>query len=146
MKPTRCAMPWATRTKASTNRMSVLNAHRMPAQHAHAFRCWAKTRHDLRERLRKAAEYSAPMREMSRGRTRCRRTPGMMSPASPAAGWGTNGALGGGEERQHGRHPVRWARMIEPAAFLMTRRMLLGLRDRAEALAATRGDRASRAA
>jgi hypothetical protein len=31
-------------------------------------------------------------------------------------------------------------RVIEPAAFLMTRRMLLGLKRRAEALAATRGD------
>jgi hypothetical protein len=36
-------------------------------------------------------------------------------------------------------------RVIEPAAFLMTRRMLLGLKHRAEALAATRGD-TSRAA
>ena len=37
-------------------------------------------------------------------------------------------------------------RVIEPAAFLMTRRMLLGLKHRAEALAATRGDRTSQAA
>ena len=37
-------------------------------------------------------------------------------------------------------------RVIEPAAFLMTRRMLLGLKDRAEALAATRDDRTSHAA
>jgi hypothetical protein len=37
-------------------------------------------------------------------------------------------------------------RVIEPAAFLMTRRMLLGLKDRAEALAAARGDRSSHAA
>ena len=37
-------------------------------------------------------------------------------------------------------------RVIEPAAFLMTRRMLLGLKDRAEALAAARGSRASHAA
>jgi hypothetical protein len=36
-------------------------------------------------------------------------------------------------------------RVIEPAAFLMTRRMLIGLKRRAEALAATR-DRPSRAA
>jgi hypothetical protein len=37
-------------------------------------------------------------------------------------------------------------RAIEPAAFLMTRRMLIGLKRRAEALAAARADRASRAA
>jgi len=37
-------------------------------------------------------------------------------------------------------------RVIEPAAFLMTRRMLLGLKCRAEGLAATQGDRASHAA
>src|SRR5918994_696130 len=37
-------------------------------------------------------------------------------------------------------------RLIEPAAFLMTRRMLLGLKRRAETLAAARADRASRAA
>jgi hypothetical protein len=37
-------------------------------------------------------------------------------------------------------------RVIEPAAFLMTRRMLLGLKRRAESLAATRGDRSSQAA
>jgi hypothetical protein len=37
-------------------------------------------------------------------------------------------------------------RVIEAAAFLMTRRMLLGLKDRAEALAAPPGDRASHAA
>jgi len=37
-------------------------------------------------------------------------------------------------------------RAIEPAAFLMTRRMLLGLKRRAEALAATQMDRASPAA
>lgn len=37
-------------------------------------------------------------------------------------------------------------RVIEPAAFLMTRRMLLGLKDRAEALAAARSDRSSHAA
>ena len=37
-------------------------------------------------------------------------------------------------------------RVIEPAAFLMTRRMLLGLKRRAETLAATRADRASHAA
>jgi len=37
-------------------------------------------------------------------------------------------------------------RVIEPAAFLMTRRMLLGLKRRAETLAATRADCASRAA
>jgi hypothetical protein len=36
---------------------------------------------------------------------------------------------------------VSWCfmRVIEPAAFLMTRRMLLGLRARAERLAAARG-------
>lgn len=37
-------------------------------------------------------------------------------------------------------------RVIEPAAFLMTRRMLLGLKRRAEILAAARAYRASRAA
>ena len=37
-------------------------------------------------------------------------------------------------------------RVIEPAAFLMTRRMLLGLKRRAETLAAARVDRSSRAA
>jgi hypothetical protein len=37
-------------------------------------------------------------------------------------------------------------RLIEPAAFLMTRRMLLGLKHRAEALAAPRAHRASQAA
>ena len=37
-------------------------------------------------------------------------------------------------------------RAIEPAAFLMTRRMLLGLKRRAEALAAAQGDRSSHAA
>ena len=37
-------------------------------------------------------------------------------------------------------------RVIEPAAFLMTRRMLLGLKRRAEILAATRADRDTRAA
>ena len=37
-------------------------------------------------------------------------------------------------------------RVIEPAAFLMTRRMLLGVKHRAEALAAAQGERSSRAA
>jgi hypothetical protein len=37
-------------------------------------------------------------------------------------------------------------RVIEPAAFLMTRRMLLGLKRRAETLAAARGDRSPHAA
>jgi hypothetical protein len=37
-------------------------------------------------------------------------------------------------------------RVIEPAAFLMTRRMLLGLKHRAETLAATQVDRSSHAA
>ena len=37
-------------------------------------------------------------------------------------------------------------RVIEPAAFLMTRRMLLGVKDRAEALAAAGSDRSSHAA
>jgi hypothetical protein len=37
-------------------------------------------------------------------------------------------------------------RVIEPAAFLMTRRMLLGLKRRAEALAAAGGNRCGRAA
>ena len=37
-------------------------------------------------------------------------------------------------------------RVIEPAAFLMTRRMLLGLKRRAETLAVARADRSSRAA
>jgi len=37
-------------------------------------------------------------------------------------------------------------RVIEPAAFLMTRRMLLGLKRRAEALATTQEDRSSHAA
>lgn len=37
-------------------------------------------------------------------------------------------------------------RAIEPAAFLMTRRMLLGLKRRAETLAAVRSDRSSHAA
>src|SRR5688572_29574986 len=37
-------------------------------------------------------------------------------------------------------------RVIEPAAFLMTRRMLLGLKHRAEALAVAQGERASHAA
>jgi hypothetical protein len=37
-------------------------------------------------------------------------------------------------------------RVIEPAAFLMTRRMLLGLKRRAEMLAAGQGDRSSHAA
>lgn len=37
-------------------------------------------------------------------------------------------------------------RVIEPAAFLLTRRMLLGLKHRAEALAAAQGDRSSHAA
>jgi hypothetical protein len=37
-------------------------------------------------------------------------------------------------------------RVIEPAAFLMTRRMLLGLKRRAESLAATQADRASQVA
>ena len=37
-------------------------------------------------------------------------------------------------------------RVIEPAAFLMTRRMLLGLKQRAEALAAAQADRSSQAA
>ena len=43
----------------------------------------------------------------------------------------------------------RWAigmRVLEPAAFLMTRRMLLGLQRRAEALAADTGVRVTRAA
>jgi len=40
----------------------------------------------------------------------------------------------------------RFMRVIEPAAFLMTRRMLLGLKQRAEALAAASGARASHAA
>ena len=43
-----------------------------------------------------------------------------------------------------------WARLltfaIEPAGFVMTRRMLLGLKQRAEALAATQGDASVRAA
>ena len=42
--------------------------------------------------------------------------------------------------------PWLFMRVIEPAAFLMTRRMLLGLKRRAEALAATRGDRTWHAA
>lgn len=37
-------------------------------------------------------------------------------------------------------------RVIEPAAFLMTRRMLLGLKRRAETLTSARGGRSSRAA
>jgi hypothetical protein len=37
-------------------------------------------------------------------------------------------------------------RVLEPAAFLMTRRMLLGLKRRAEALAAAGGHRPVRAA
>jgi len=37
-------------------------------------------------------------------------------------------------------------RVIEPAAFLMTRRMLLGLKHRAEAVAVARGERDSHAA
>ena len=37
-------------------------------------------------------------------------------------------------------------RVLEPAAFLMTRRMLLGLKRRAEALAAAQGERRSHAA
>ena len=37
-------------------------------------------------------------------------------------------------------------RVIEPAAFLMTRRMLLGLKHRAEALAVAQGERSSHAA
>jgi hypothetical protein len=37
-------------------------------------------------------------------------------------------------------------RLIEPAAFLMTRRMLIGLKRRAEALATARADRPSHAA
>jgi hypothetical protein len=37
-------------------------------------------------------------------------------------------------------------RVIEPAAFLMTRRMLLGLKHRAEAVAVAQGERASHAA
>jgi hypothetical protein len=37
-------------------------------------------------------------------------------------------------------------RVIEPAAFLMTRRMLLGLKHRAKALAVAQGERASHAA
>lgn len=37
-------------------------------------------------------------------------------------------------------------RVIEPAAFLMTRRMLLGLKRRAETLASAHGDRSSHAA
>jgi len=37
-------------------------------------------------------------------------------------------------------------RVIEPAAFLMTRRMLLGLTQRAEALAVMQGERAPHAA
>ena len=37
-------------------------------------------------------------------------------------------------------------RVMEPAAFLMTRRMLLGLKQRAEALAAAQADRSSQAA
>jgi len=48
---------------------------------------------------------------------------------------------------------VRWSvgswlfmRLIEPAAFLRTRRMLLGLKQRAEALAAAQADRSSQAA
>jgi hypothetical protein len=39
-----------------------------------------------------------------------------------------------------------FVRVIEPAAFLMTRRMLIGLKDRAEALSAAQGDRSSHAA
>jgi hypothetical protein len=37
-------------------------------------------------------------------------------------------------------------RVMEPAAFLMTRRMLLGLKQRAEALAVAEGDRSAHAA
>ena len=37
-------------------------------------------------------------------------------------------------------------RVIEPAAFLMTRRMLLGIKRRAEMLAAGQSDRSSHAA
>jgi hypothetical protein len=37
-------------------------------------------------------------------------------------------------------------RVIEPAAFLMTRRMLIGLKHRAETLAAAQGDRSAHAA
>jgi hypothetical protein len=39
-----------------------------------------------------------------------------------------------------------FTRIIEPAAFLMTRRMLLGLKERAEALAKTERDRSPHAA
>ena len=39
-----------------------------------------------------------------------------------------------------------FTRVIEPAAFLMTRRMLIGLKHRAEALAVAQGERASQAA
>jgi len=53
--------------------------------------------------------------------------------------------------RNRARVPTswRWAfgmRLLEPAAFLMTRRMLLGLQRRAEALAADTGVRVTRAA
>jgi hypothetical protein len=37
-------------------------------------------------------------------------------------------------------------RVIEPAAFLMTRRMLLGLKHRADALAVSQGERSPHAA
>ena len=53
--------------------------------------------------------------------------------------------------RSRVRPQTVWARLftvfaIEPAGFLMTRRMLLGLKQRAEALAAVRGDSSVRAA
>jgi hypothetical protein len=53
--------------------------------------------------------------------------------------------------RSHVRPQSAWAWLfsvlvIEPAAFLMTRRMLLGLKQRAEALATPQGDPSVRAA
>jgi len=53
--------------------------------------------------------------------------------------------------RSHVRPQSAWAwlfsvLMLEPAAFLMTRRMLLGLKHRAEALAAAPGDPSMHAA
>ncbi len=63
--------------------------------------------------------------------------------------------LGDGRTRLVSRNSVRvpgtvvswlFMRVIEPSAFLMTRRMLLGLKRRAEALASARGERPRRAA
>ena len=53
--------------------------------------------------------------------------------------------------RNRARVPASWhwvigMRLLEPAAFLMTRRMLLGVKRRAEALAADTGVRVTRAA